>query len=59
MYKKNVTVLVPSELMYAFDLNQEIVFFATREKDLIALYPVHTQRNNQCSINSKDYKKVI
>lgn len=57
MYKKNATVLVPSELMYAFDQNQEIVFVATMEKDLIVLRPVHAQHNNQCSTNSKDYQK--
>lgn len=57
MYKKNATVLVPSELMYAFDPNQEIVFVATKEKDLIVLRPVHAQHNNQYSTNSKDYQK--
>ena len=57
MYKKNATVLVPSELMYAFDPNQEIVFVATREKDLIVLHPVQTQPNNHRGINSKDYLK--
>ncbi len=57
MYKKNATVLVPSELMYAFDPNQDIVFVATREKDLIVLRSVHAQLNNQCGINSKDYQK--
>lgn len=57
MYKKNVTVLVPSKLMYAVDPNQEIVFVATREKNLIVLHPVQTQPNNHNSINSKDYQK--
>jgi hypothetical protein len=57
MYKKKVTVLVPSELMYAFDPNQEILFVATRVKNLIVLHPVQTQSNNHSSINSKDYQK--
>lgn len=57
MYKKNATVLVPSELMHAFDPNQEIVFVATREQDLIILRPAHVQLNNHCGINFKDYQK--
>lgn len=57
MYTKNATVLVPSELMCAFDPNQEIVFVATRKKDLIVLHPVQMQSNNHRGINSKDYQK--
>ena len=56
-YKINVAVLVPSELLYAFDPDQESVFVAVRERGLIVLRPINAPVENQCNVNSDDYKK--
>ena len=40
-YKIYVAVLVPSELLYAFDPDQESVFVAARERGLIVLRPIN------------------
>ena len=56
-YRINVAVLVPSELLYAFDPDQESVFVAARERGLIVLRPINATIENQCSANTRDYKK--
>jgi hypothetical protein len=56
-YKINVAALVPSELLYAFDPDQESVFVAARERGLIVLRPINAPVESQCNINSDDYKK--
>lgn len=56
-YKINVAVLVPSELLYAFDPDQESVFVAARERGLIVLRPINAPVGIQCNVNSDDYKK--
>jgi hypothetical protein len=57
MYKENVTVLVPSELLYAFDPDNENTFVAAREKGLIVFRPINAHADNQCDVNSKYYQK--
>ena len=56
-YKINVTALVPSELLYAFDPDQENVFVAARERGLIVLRPINATAENQCNVPTKDYKR--
>ena len=38
--KKNVTVLIPSELLYAFDPDCEHEFLLSKDRDLIVARPV-------------------
>lgn len=40
IYKKSITVLVPSELLYAFDPDHEQEFVLSRERGLIVARPV-------------------
>ena len=56
-YRKNVTVLVPCELLYAFDPDQENIYVAAREKGLIVLRPIDVHTDNQCDVNSNSYQK--
>lgn len=40
IFKKNITVLVPSELLYAFDPDHEHQFVLSREHGLLVARPV-------------------
>ena len=56
-YRKNVTVLVPSELLYAFDPDQDNVFIAARERGMIVLRPIAASSASPCDVSKSDFQK--
>lgn len=47
--RKRITVLIPSELVYAFDPDHEHIFIAARERGRIVARPMEeTIRTGQC-----------
>jgi hypothetical protein len=57
MHKKNATVLVPSELLYAFNPDQENSFIAVREHGLIVLRPTTTHTDGQWKVDDLEYRR--
>lgn len=58
-YRKNVTVLVPSELLYAFDPDLDNVFIAVRERGMIVLHPIAASSASPCVSAKATFKKAI
>lgn len=56
-YKKNVTVLIPSELLYAFDADQDNVFLAARERGMIVLRPLIISATKPYEVGKSDFQK--
>ena len=56
MYKKHVTVLVPSELLHAFDPHIESEFIAVRERGTIVLRPKISCEGSSCELMKTDYR---
>ena len=56
MTKMNVTVLVPSELLYAFDPDQEHIFIAARERGMLVLRPYGAGSEHQCNTDEISYR---
>ena len=57
-FRKNITVLVPSELIYTFDADLEPIFVMTRERGKIVVRPeVEYNTVKPCSNIVHDYKK--
>ena len=57
MYKKHVTVLVPSELLHAFDPDFDNEFVAIREKGTIVLRPKISCEGSSCELMKTDYRR--
>lgn len=56
-YQKNVSVIIPSELLYAFDPDDNNTFIAAREHGLIVLHPLATSSANPCKFGRSQFQK--
>lgn len=56
-YRKKVTVLFPSELLYVFNPDQENTYIAARERGLIVLRPTTTHTDGQCKVDDMEYRR--
>ena len=56
-YRLSVAVLVPSELLHAFDPNYEQEFVAVREQGTIVLRPNISYEGTSCELMKTDYRR--
>lgn len=56
-YHLSVAVLVPSELLYAFDPDSETEFVAVRERGTIVLRPKYSCEGVPCELVKTDYRR--
>lgn len=56
-YRISVAVLVPSELLHAFDSNYENEFVAVRERGTIVLRPKVPCEGTSCELMKTDYRR--
>ena len=57
MYRKSITILIPSELLHTIDSNTEHILVARCSDDAIVLRPIITQPLTFFNTFSKEYQK--
>ena len=57
MYRKSITILIPSELLHTIDFNTEHILVARCSDDAIVLRPIITQPLTFFNTFSKEYQK--